>query len=97
MYTLTRTTPSRARSAFKMYNDSCSYFLADIYSTCSDAKKDAYARARRIFVDLGGHCFKVFAPNTFGFSVGFLASIDGVQCFVWITRINLYYVPLESF
>lgn len=70
--------------------------LWDVYSSCSQAKRDAYARCRRLQYEYKGSAFRIISANGWAFSVAFEGEYEGEEATFIITKDNDYVVLLNK-
>ena len=68
--------------------------LYEVYGRYSEAKVQAFKRCLKLFREHDGKDIRICSHNTFGFTVGYIALIDGIESFVYYTPGGDYYTPL---
>lgn len=91
-----KVTFSSIKRAYETYRNATATSLRDVYSSFSGAKESAYDYCCELFRKYDGERFRIIGANTFGFSVGFLADIDGKISFVYITKDYDRYAPIPD-
>ena len=80
---------------YKIYSTANNTKLEDIYSKYSHEKEMAYLRCQEIKQKLNGYGLKLLTHNTFMFTAGFLAELNGKDIFVVITPNNIEYMEVN--
>ena len=70
--------------------------LWDVYSSCSQAKRNAYARCKRLQCEYKGSDFRIISANGWAFSVAFEGEYEGEEATFVITKDNDYVVLLNQ-
>ena len=70
--------------------------LWDVYSSCSQAKRDAYARCRRLQHEYKGSDFRIISANGWAFSVAFEGEYENEPATFIITKDNTYAVLMNQ-
>lgn len=71
--------------------------LREIYTSWSSAKQIAYDNIIRDMVNIGGFNLKVFNPNTFGYSAGFMwIDAFGQRWLEYYTKDNTYSIKIDE-
>lgn len=83
------------RNAYAGWLRSSASSLRDVYGTWSAEKEQAYNYCRKLFTEYNGELFRIIGANSFSFSVGFTAMINGEECFVYITKTQGRYAICE--
>ena len=85
----------RMREYYRIYGKTNATTLDDIYVNYSYEKEMAYLRCQEIKLELNGYGLKLLTHNTFFFTVGFLAELNGKKIFVVISPSNIEYMEVN--
>lgn len=92
---MTKTTSKQIKNAYESFKRSSAYSLHDVYGSYSQAKENAYNYCRNLCRQYDGTSFAIIGANTMTFSAGFIGTVDGEECFVYITKSYDRYIPLS--
>lgn len=84
------------KNAYQRWTTSTDSTLEDVYKNCSTAKYRAYRYCVELMNKYNGYGLKILGHNCDFFSVGFMATVDGVNVFCYITHANDYFIPVEN-
>lgn len=62
----------KAQDIIERFCSSKNFDLEDCYESCSQAKRSAYTRCLRKWVEMGGWRFRIISFNTMSFTCGWL-------------------------
>lgn len=84
------------KNAYQRWTKSTDSTLEQVYKNCSTAKYRAYNYCMDLMNKYNGSGLKNLGHSCNFFSVGFLATVDGVPVFCFITYANDYFIPVEN-
>lgn len=84
------------KDAYQRWTKSTDTTLGQVYKNCSTAKYRAYNYCINLMDKYNGYGLKILGYNCNFFSVGFMATVDGVDVFCYITYANNYYIPVKN-
>lgn len=84
------------KNAYQRWTQSTDSTLAAVYKNYSGAKYMAYNYCINLMNKYNGYGLKILGHNRNFYSVGFMATVDGVPVFCFITHANDYFIPVEN-
>ena len=91
---MTRTTSKRIYRKYLEYTNSEKKSLHDCYNCPSLRKQIAFDWCKELQRRYGGHDGRIISHNTCVFTYGFLAEIDNMPIFIYITPTQTVYIEL---
>ena len=79
------TNSKRIKRAWEWYCDSNDVNLSDVYTKCSQDKKDAYKTCVAVQEEYNGEDLRITSHSIYTFTVGFRFIHEGKKAFCWIT------------
>ena len=83
---MVKSNTKQMRSAYERFLVSMDWYLEDVYSSYSQAKRNAYEYCRDLYNKYNGERFRIVSFNQNVFTVGFIGTIEGHKAFFYITR-----------
>ena len=84
------------KQAYRKYERSTNFCLADCYCNCSNAKHKAYDYCIRKEIEYNGYNGKIIGFNSNFFSYGFIGEIDEKTAFFYITHTQDRFIYLDE-
>lgn len=98
---MVQTKNKQIKQAYRQYLTATAWDIRQVYETCSDNKRTAWATCEHLakkYGDADGfHSLRIIAYNTFSFSAGFIGTNPqtGDLAFFWVTKDNLRYCNMD--
>lgn len=96
MKTIIKASTKRGQNLLNRANNYEGRELWDVYTSCSQAKRDAYARCKRLQYEYKGTDFRIISANGWAFSVAFEGEYENEPATFVITKDNDYVVLMNQ-